>query len=200
MTIVWHANQVSLADRSAVTRTRGAIVWLTGLSGCGKSTIAMALEQALLAGGYAAYVLDGDNIRHGLNKGLSFSPEDRTENIRRIGEVAKLFADAGIIAIASFISPYRADRDRVRSIVPAGLFYEVFVDAPLSVCEQRDPKKLYVKARAAIAEGKTPQFTGLDAPYEAPANPELHLHSDTEPTAASVATIIELLKNQNRLL
>lgn len=200
MTIVWHANQVSPAERAAVTRTQGAIIWLTGLSGCGKSTIAMALEQALLAAGYAAYVLDGDNIRHGLNKGLSFSPEDRTENIRRIGEVAKLFADAGMIAIASFISPYRADRDRVRAIVPAGVFYEVYVDAPLTVCESRDPKGLYAKARAAIADGKTPQFTGLDAPYEAPASPELHLHTDTEPTAASVAKIIQLLKDHNRLL
>lgn len=200
MTIVWHANQISLADRTAVTRTRGAIVWLTGLSGCGKSTIAMALECALIAGGYAAYVLDGDNIRHGLNKGLSFSPEDRTENIRRIGEVSKLFADAGLIAITSFISPYRADRDRVRSIVQEGLFYEIFVDAPLSVCECRDPKGLYAKARRAIAEGQSPQFTGLDAPYESPARPELHLHSDTEPTAESVAKIIALLKQHNRLI
>lgn len=200
MTIVWHSNQVSQADRSAVTRTRGAIVWLTGLSGCGKSTIAMALEQALLAAGHAAYVLDGDNIRHGLNRELTFSPEDRTENIRRIGEVSKLFADAGLIAITSFISPYRADRDRVRALVPAEMFYEIFVDAPLNVCESRDPKGLYAKARAAIAEGKTPQFTGLDAPYEAPAKAELHLHSDTEPTAESVAKIIALLRRHNRLI
>ncbi len=183
-----------------MTRTRGAIVWLTGLSGCGKSTIAMALEKSLLAKGYGAYVLDGDNVRHGLCQDLGFAPQDRTENIRRIGEVAKLFADSGLVAIASFISPYRADRDKVRALAPEGVFYEIFVDAPLPVCEGRDPKKLYAKARAAIAEGKTPQFTGLDAPYEAPEKPELHLHSDSEPTEVSVAKIIELLKNRQRLL
>jgi adenylylsulfate kinase len=148
---------------------RGAVVWLTGLSASGKSTIARRAEQLLLERGHSAYVLDGDNIRFGLNKDLGFSPADRTENIRRIGEVAKLFADACVVTLTAFISPYRADRDSVRAIMPEGTFFEVFVHADLAVCEDRDPKGLYKKARA----GQIPEFTGISAPYEEPASPEM---------------------------
>jgi len=198
--IVWHAHTVTREDRSAVTRARPTVLWLTGLSGCGKSTIATAIEHRLLTTGHAAYVLDGDNVRHGLNRNLTFSPADRTENIRRIGEVAKLFADAGLIAITSFISPYRADRQLVRDLFPAGEFIEIFVDAPLEVCESRDPKGLYKKARAAVAQGKGMMFTGIDAPYEAPTSPEIHLHSDTQPTAACVDILLNYLHTHDRLL
>jgi adenylylsulfate kinase len=198
--IVWHAGLVSREDRTRVSRARPAVVWLTGLSGCGKSTIAVALERALLAAGHMAYVLDGDNVRHGLNRNLGFSPEDRTENIRRIGEVAKLFADAGVIAIASFISPYRADRAAVRALLQPGEFVEVFVDAPVSVCEERDPKGLYKKARAAVAAGKGLMFTGIDAPYEAPETPELHLHTDSQSPEACVDAIVAHLKKSGRIV
>src|SRR5271156_2352443 len=173
-----YIGKVSPDQRSAATGNRPCIVWLTGLSGCGKSTIAAELERQLISAGHPAYVLDGDNLRFGLNKDLGFSPQDRAENIRRAGEVAKLLADAGLIVIASFISPYRADRDRVRALVKSGEFVEVFVDAPVEVCQQRDPKGLYKKAHAALAEGKPMQFTGVDAPYEAPTSPEIHLHTD----------------------
>lgn len=147
----------------------GAVLWLTGLSAAGKSTLAMGLEARLLAAGYACYTLDGDNIRHGLNANLGFSPADRTENIRRVGEVAALFADAGLICITAFISPYRADRDQARLAAKRTSFHEIHVSTSLSVCESRDPKGLYQKARA----GQLPEFTGIDAPYEAPAQPEL---------------------------
>jgi len=149
-------------------------VWFTGLSGSGKSTLAFALEEALLARGVTAYVLDGDNIRFGLNRDLGFSPEDRTENIRRIGEVCRLFLDAGVVVITAFISPYRADRDRVRELHPAGRFVEVYVDTPLDVCESRDVKGLYAKARS----GEIPEFSGISAPYEPPTGAELSV--DTE--------------------
>lgn len=198
--IVWHPHAVTREQRAAVTRARPAVVWLTGLSGCGKSTIAVALEERLIAAGHAAYVLDGDNVRHGLNRDLGFSPQDRVENIRRIGEVAKLFADAGMIAITSFISPYRADRATVRALLGPGEFVEVFVDAPLEVCEKRDPKGLYKKARAAIAEGRGLMFTGLDAPYEPPEQPEIHLHSDRQAPDECAAAIIEYLQAHGRLL
>lgn len=198
--IVWHAALATPELRSAVSGARGTVVWLTGLSGCGKSTIAMALERALLASEKMAYVLDGDNVRHGLNKNLGFSPEDRTENIRRIAEVAKLFADAGIIAIASFISPYRADRAAARSLLKPGEFVEVFVDAPIELCEQRDPKGLYKKARAAVAAGKGLMFTGIDAPYETPEHPELHVRSGFETVEQSVERIIAHLKKTERLV
>jgi len=198
--ILWHAGHISADQRSALTHARGTILWLTGLSGCGKSTIATAVEAALIKDGVLAYVLDGDNIRHGLNKNLSFSPEDRTENIRRIGEVAKLFADAGLIAIASFISPYRADRAAVRSLVPPGQFIEIFIDAPLATCESRDPKGLYKKARAAVATGHGLQFTGIDAPYEAPIAPELHLRTDQMNVEECVAAVVEFLRAQGRIL
>ncbi|NOS36312.1 MAG: adenylyl-sulfate kinase [Deltaproteobacteria bacterium] len=167
--IRWHHGKVTKDDRAQLIRQRGTVIWLTGLSGSGKSTIAVDLEHALVENGYYAYVLDGDNIRHGLNRNLSFSPEDRSENIRRIGEVAKLFCDANLITIASFISPYRQDRERVRAIQGEGEFVEVFVKCPLAVCEERDTKGLYKRARA----GEVEEFTGISAPYEEPEIPEI---------------------------
>ena len=198
--IVWHKGQVELADRVALTHVRPAVLWLTGLSGCGKSTLAMALEASLIRAGHVAFVLDGDNVRHGLNKNLGFSAEDRTENIRRIGEVAKLFTAAGVLTITSFISPFRADRDQVRALLPAGEFIEVFVDAPLEVCESRDPKGLYQKARASKAAGKGMQFTGIDSPYEAPGHPEIHVRTDQLPVEACVEKILKYLTEKGHLL
>jgi adenylylsulfate kinase len=165
-------------------------VWLTGLSGSGKSTIAVQLEKHLLERGVRTYILDGDNIRHGLNKNLGFSPEDRTENIRRIGEVAKLFTEAGLVTLTAFISPYRADRDQVRSIMQEGDFVEVFVDCPVEVCEERDVKGLYKKARA----GEIKEFTGISAPYEAPAKAELTILTAGQSVEASAQQIIEHLE------
>ncbi len=193
--ITWHAGQVERADRERRLGQRGAIVWLTGLSGSGKSTIAVAAEHALLQRQRLAYVLDGDNIRHGLNKNLGFSPEDRTENIRRIGEVARLFADAGLIAITSFISPYRADRDAVRELVAAGDFVEVYVDASIDTCESRDVKGLYAKARA----GEIPEFTGISAPYEAPERPELVLDTNRQSVEESVGRLVGYLDEKGYL-
>jgi adenylylsulfate kinase len=160
----------------------------------------MALEQRLIADGRVAFVLDGDNVRHGLNKNLGFSAADRTENIRRIGEVAKLFVSAGLLAITSFISPFRADRDAVRAMLAAGEFIEIFVDAPLEVCEARDPKGLYKKARIELAKGKGLQFTGIDSPYEPPASPQLHLHSDRMGVEACVDEIMRYLRERGHLL
>ncbi|HVT83411.1 MAG TPA: adenylyl-sulfate kinase [Phycisphaerae bacterium] len=197
--IVWHAGHVTAAERQEITRVRPAIVWLTGLSGCGKSTVAMALEHALIGQGRMAFVLDGDNVRHGLNKNLGFSPEDRTENIRRIGEVARLFVSAGVMTITSFISPFRADREAVRKMVGPGEFIEVFVDAPLEVCEGRDPKGLYKKARAAAAQGKGLQFTGIDSPYEAPERAEIHLHTDRMGVEECVGVVMEYLRERGYL-
>lgn len=176
--VVWHQGGVARSDRPWV----GATVWFTGLSGSGKSTVAAALERALVAAGRPAYLLDGDNLRHGLNADLGFSAADRSENIRRVGEVARLFADAGVVALVPVISPYRADRQRVRDIHAAvGLpFVEVFVDTPLDVCEARDVKGLYAKARAGEITG----FTGIDDPYEPPADPDLRLTpADGDPEA-----------------
>src|SRR5437868_5288284 len=167
----------------------GYVLWLTGLSSAGKSTIATELERTLFNLGRHVYVLDGDNIRHGLGADLGFSPEDRAENIRRVGEVAKLFADAGVICITAFISPYRADRDTVRKIIPRGRFIEVFVNAPLEVCEERDPKGLYAKARAHEIK----EFTGISAPYEPPSAPELVLNTDQLSVSESVAKILDYL-------
>ncbi|HEV3238746.1 MAG TPA: adenylyl-sulfate kinase [Gemmataceae bacterium] len=171
--ITWHEGHVNRDERTKLLKQKGATLWFTGLSGSGKSTIAFTLEHALVQQGRLAYVLDGDNIRHGLNKNLGFSAADREENIRRIGEVAKLFADAGVITMTSFISPYRKDRDLVRALhVEAGLpFIEVYLNTPIATCEQRDPKGLYKKARAGQLKG----FTGIDDPYEEPLNPELML-------------------------
>jgi adenylyl-sulfate kinase len=198
--IVWHPPQITPEQRQAISRVKPAVLWLTGLSGCGKSTLAMALEAALISRGHLAFTLDGDNVRHGLNKNLGFSAEDRTENIRRIGEVAKLFVDAGVLAITSFISPFRADRDAVRTLLPPGRFIEVFVDAPLDVCESRDPKGLYKKARAAAAEGKGLQFTGIDSPYEPPERPEIHIHSDRLSPDQAVRQVLGYLAGSGHIL
>ena len=178
--ITWHEGHVGREDREKLLNQKGATIWFTGLSGSGKSTIAFTVEHALVERGHLAYVLDGDNVRHGLNKNLGFSAEDREENIRRIGEVAKLFADTGVVTLTSFISPYRKDRDQARKIhAEAGLsFVEVMVEVPIEECEKRDPKGLYKKARAAVAEGKGMGFTGIDDPYEAPENPEITLNND----------------------
>src|SRR6266480_6435204 len=170
--ITWTRGKVTTDQRARQNAHPGCVVWFTGLSASGKSTIATELERDLFSKGKHAYVLDGDNMRHGLNTDLGFSPEDRKENIRRIGEVAKLFADAGTIVITSFISPYRGDRELVRKMVPPGTFIEVFVNAPIEVCEERDPKGLYAKARA----NEIKQVIGGSAPYEPPEKPELELH------------------------
>jgi adenylylsulfate kinase len=194
--IVWHPGAVTREDREKIQGHRGATIWLTGLSGSGKSTIAVELEKQLWDRGVHAFVLDGDNVRHGLNKDLGFSPKDRNENIRRIGEVAKLFTEAGMVAITAFISPYRADRDQVRAIMRPGDFVEVYVDCALDICEQRDPKGLYKKARA----GEIPEFTGVSAPYEPPLAPELVIRSDSLTVEQSVAELIALLERRSTLL
>jgi adenylylsulfate kinase len=193
--ITWHAGRLSRADRERVVGQRGAAIWLTGLSGSGKSTIAVACEHALVQRGHLAYVLDGDNIRHGLNRNLGFSPEDRTENIRRIGEVARLFADAGVLVFTSFISPYRADRDAVRALMPEGDFVEVYVRASLATCEGRDVKGLYRRARA----GEIPEFTGISAPYEAPERLELVLDTDLQSPEESAETLLRYLGDKGYL-
>jgi adenylyl-sulfate kinase len=189
--IFWSEGDVTAKHRALRNGHKGAVVWLTGLSGSGKSTISRALERELFNRGMHTYVLDGDNIRHGLNANLGFSPEDREENIRRVAEVAKLMADSGHIAITAFISPYRADRIRAREIALEGGadFVEIYVNAPLEVCEQRDPKQLYKKARA----GQIKQFTGIDAPYESPQDPEIIVHTDKQTLNESVTTILETL-------
>jgi len=183
--ITWHEGSVTRDEREKLLGQKGVTVWMTGLSASGKSTIAVILEQMLLHKKKHAYRLDGDNIRHGLNKNLGFTAEDRTENIRRIGEVAKLFTDAGVIAITSFISPYKKDRDAVRAGMKAGEFIEVYVKVSLDAAEKRDPKGLYKKARAALASGKGMNFTGIDDPYEAPEKAEIVI--DTERTKADEA-------------
>ncbi|KAH9618375.1 hypothetical protein KSS87_018240 [Heliosperma pusillum] len=167
--IVWHECSIGKPERQQLLQQKGCVIWITGLSGSGKSTVACALSRSLHSRGKLTYVLDGDNVRHGLNKDLTFGPEDRAENIRRVGEVAKLFADAGVICIASLISPYRRDRDACRALLPKGDFIEVFMDVPLELCEARDPKGLYKLARA----GKIKDFTGIDDPYEEPQNCEV---------------------------
>jgi adenylylsulfate kinase len=187
--ITWHGGQIGRREREELLEQRGATIWLTGLSGSGKSTLAMSTEAALLKRGHLTYVLDGDNVRHGLNKNLGFAPEDRTENIRRIGEVAKLFTDSGVIVFTSFISPYRADRDAVRALFDPGDFVEVHLSASVETCEERDPKGLYQKAR----DGEIPAFTGVSAPYEAPDNPELVIDTGSLGIEAGVSRLIEYL-------
>ena len=186
--VVWHSGSVTRAGRA----TQGMTVWLTGLSGSGKSSVAAELERRLVASGRPAYLLDGDNLRHGLNKNLGFSAEDRAENVRRTGEVAKLLADAGVVAVVSLVSPYSADREQVRAVHrAAGIpFAEVFVDTPLELCEQRDPKGMYAKARA----GEIKNFTGIDDPYEAPAAPELRLRPEDGDAAAQALKVLELVE------
>ena len=193
----WHDGEISREDRDRLMNQRGATLWFTGLSGSGKSTIAVALEEALFERGHLAYRLDGDNIRLGINKNLGFTAEDRTENIRRIGEIAKLFVDSSVIALTSFISPYREDRDKVRALhEEAGmLFIEVFVDCALAEAEKRDPKGLYKKARA----GEIKNFTGIDDPYEAPENAEIHLHTDQMSLQEEVDLLLEYLTQHNIL-
>jgi adenylylsulfate kinase len=191
--VTWHEGHVGRPERAALLGQKGATLWFTGLSGSGKSTIAFTLEHALVQRGRLAYVLDGDNIRHGLNKNLGFSAADREENIRRIGEVAKLFADCGVLTMTSFISPYRADRDKVRALHAEGQlpYIEVHVATPIETCEQRDPKGLYKKARA----GQLKNFTGIDDPYEAPLSPEVTLDAtNTSPQEATLLLLDYLTK------
>ncbi len=190
--ITWHEANVGQEDREKLLNQKGCVIWFTGLSGSGKSTLALEVESKLHQRGHLTYVLDGDNVRHGLNKNLGFSPEDREENIRRIGEVAKLFNDAGVIAMTAFISPYRADRDNARELLDEGRFVEVFVDCPLEVCEARDTKGLYQKARA----GEIKEFTGISAPYEAPSQPELTVNTDSLTLNECTERVIALLENK----
>ncbi len=195
--VTWHEGHVTRAEREPLLRQKGATLWFTGLSGSGKSTFAFTLEHALVQRGRLAYVLDGDNIRHGLNKNLGFSAADREENIRRIGEVAKLFADCGVLTMTSFISPYRKDRDNVRALHAAGTlpFVEVFVNTPIATCEQRDPKGLYKKARA----GELKNFTGVDDPYEEPLHPELTIDATSTSPQQGALILIEYLEKQGLL-
>jgi adenylylsulfate kinase len=208
----WHDHAVSREEREKLNRHRGCVIWFTGLSACGKSTVANLIDHKLHSLGLHSFVLDGDNIRHGLNAGpgmlkerhgeefakrfgLGFSAQDREENIRRIGSVAKLFSEAGIIAITAFISPYRIDRDRVRASLPEGDFIEIFVDAPLEVCEARDPKGLYKKARAGEVKG----FTGIDDPYESPLKPEMILDAGTKSAETLADEVLAYLKSRKIL-
>ena len=188
MNILRAEGLVGAADRVALLGHGGQTVWFTGLSGSGKSTLAFAVEEALVARGVAAYVLDGDNVRFGLNRDLGFSAADRTENVRRIGEVCRLFQDAGLVVLSAFISPYRADRDAVRALHPEGSFVEVFVDTPLEICEARDVKGLYARART----GEIPEFSGISAPYEAPDAPDITVDA-TRPLSECVGVMLEHL-------
>jgi adenylylsulfate kinase len=190
--IVWHEASVDRAARADKRGHRSAILWFTGLSGSGKSTLANAVNAALFERGLGTYVLDGDNVRHGLCKDLGFSDADREENIRRIGEIAKLFLDAGVIVLTAFVSPFRADRDKARDLVEAGDFFEIFCAADLDVCESRDPKGLYAKARS----GTIKEFTGISSPYEAPDTPELKIDTGAQDLAESVNVVIKALQDK----
>jgi adenylylsulfate kinase len=193
--IVWHPGKITRAKRERLSGHRGFTIWFTGLSASGKSTLAVAMEEALYEHGCHAYVLDGDNVRHGLNNNLGFSPGDRTENIRRIAEVAKLFRDAGVISLTAFISPYRSDRDSARKLAEDehDAFIEVFVDCPVDVCEKRDPKGMYQKARAGIIK----EFTGISAPYEPPERAEIHLSTDQLTVSECVQSVMDYLVERN---
>ena len=193
--IVWHDHHVSKEERSSIKGQKPCILWFTGLSGSGKSTIANAVESKLVEMSKHTYLLDGDNIRMGLNKGLGFSDEERVENIRRIGEVSKLFVDAGSIVLAAFISPFQKERDAVRTLVEDGEFIEVFIDTPLEICESRDPKGLYKKARS----GEIPNFTGISSPYEAPTEPEIHIVNDNISVEDVARKIIDYLEERGYL-
>jgi adenylylsulfate kinase len=190
--IFWHGAEVTRDEREQILGQKGCVVWLTGLSGSGKSTVTRRVEQKLLASGVHAYVLDGDNVRHNLNKDLGFSPKDRTENIRRVGAVAQLFADAGIVCLTAFISPYRADRDSARAMTEEGRFFEVFVSTSLEECERRDPKGLYKKAR----QGLIPEFTGVSAPYEEPEKAELTVKTEGVSVDQSADEVIAFLRSR----
>ncbi len=190
--IVWHDHYVSKSDRASLKSQKPCILWFTGLSGSGKSTIANAVESKLLEFQRHTYLLDGDNIRIGLNRGLSFSDEDRVENIRRIGEVAKLFVDSGTIVLSAFISPFIADREQVKKLVEKNEFIEIFIDSPLDICERRDPKGLYKKAR----KGEIPNFTGISSPYEAPKNPEIHIENNNISIEEAAEKVINYLKKK----
>lgn len=191
--IVWHDHQVTREERSNMKQQTPCILWFTGLSGSGKSTIANAVENLLFQRQKHTYLLDGDNVRHGLNKGLTFSEVDRIENIRRVGEVAKLFSDSGLIVLTAFISPFEADRNMVREMTREGEFIEVFIDAPLATCEQRDPKGLYKKARA----GEIKDFTGISSPYEQPSQAEVHVINDNISIEDAAQQVIDYLEQNN---
>jgi adenylylsulfate kinase len=193
--ITWHEAEITKQDRERQNGHKGVVIWFTGLSGCGKSTLAHSVEKALFDQGCRTIVLDGDNIRHGLNKDLGFSPEDREENIRRIGEVAALFTQAGVIAMTAFISPYRADRDKARAVAGEGCFVEVYLKCDLAVCEERDPKGLYKKART----GEIPEFTGISAPYEEPLKPELVIDTAVDDLAKSTECVLAYLREQGMI-
>ncbi len=193
--IVWHDHHVTKEERSKLKAQKPCILWFTGLSGSGKSTIANAVENKLFVLGKHTYLLDGDNVRMGLNKGLGFSDEDRIENIRRIGEVAKLFIDSGTIVLTAFISPFNTDRQQVRDLVKKGEFIEVFIDTPLEVCESRDPKGLYKKAR----NGEIPNFTGISSPYESPLHAEVHIENDGISIDNAADKVINYLKEKGYL-
>lgn len=194
--LTWHDHKITKLERAKQKKQRPFLLWLTGLSGSGKSTIANALEHELFSMDQHSYILDGDNVRHGLNKDLGFSDADRVENIRRIAEMSKLFVDAGMIVVTAFISPFRAERQLARDLLDEGEFVEVFVKAPLDVCEERDPKGLYKKAR----QGEIKNFTGIDSPYEEPENPELVLDNAANTVEENVAKIIEYLKAKELIL
>ena len=194
--VVWHEGHVSRKKRESLLKQRGCLIWLTGLPSSGKSTIAFTVEHLLMAQGRLAYVLDGDNVRHGLNKNLGFSAEDRAENIRRIGEVGKLFTDTGILTFTSFVSPYKADREAVRALMAAGDFAEVYIDTPVALCEERDPKGLYKKARM----GEIQNFTGVSDPYEPPDHPDLVIQTATCAPEEAAGMMIHLLKRMGKIL
>lgn len=193
--IVWHESSVTKEDRQKLNNHKSGVLWFTGLSGSGKSTVSVALEKEIHALGIRTYLLDGDNVRHGLNKNLGFSPEDRTENIRRIGEVGKLMSDAGVLTLSAFISPYQEDRDQVRALLEEDEFIEIYVKCSVDACEARDPKGLYKKARAGEIKG----FTGIDAPYEEPVKPEITIETDKQSLEESVQVIIAYLKKTGYL-
>jgi adenylyl-sulfate kinase len=190
--VVWHDSHTTAQARYALIKQKPMTIWLTGLSAAGKSTLAFALERFLIEAGHPCYVLDGDNVRHGLNNNLGFSAEDRSENIRRVAEVAKLMNDAGLIVITAFISPFRDDRNRARTIIGDGVFQEVYVSADLAACEERDPKGLYKKARA----GQVPEFTGISSPYEAPEAPELVVDTGAMTKAEALSELVGFVKQR----
>ncbi|MCL1479724.1 MULTISPECIES: adenylyl-sulfate kinase [unclassified Marinobacter] len=194
--IIWHDHKITRAERSINKNQKPCLLWFTGLSGSGKSTVANALDVALHKRGYHTFVLDGDNVRHGLCKDLGFSDDDREENIRRVGEICKLFADAGLMVMSAFISPFTGDRRLVRKLFPAGEFIEVFIDTPLATCEERDPKGLYQKARS----GQIKRFTGIDSPYEVPSRPEVRLDTSSMSVEVCVETLIAYLLERELII